>query len=52
MARCEDCPWKAGLRDETTLCVTCSGSGEVEDKEPVKEPVKPSAVMPTKKESK
>ena len=27
--RCPDCPWKAGLRDENTLCATCNGSGLV-----------------------
>jgi len=31
--RCPDCPWKAGLQDEKTLCATCNGSGLVESKE-------------------
>lgn len=28
--RCKDCPLKAGLKDEHTLCPTCEGTGQVE----------------------
>lgn len=30
LVRCPDCPWRAGLLDEHTLCPTCNGSGKVE----------------------
>lgn len=29
LVRCPDCPWKAGLKDESTYCGTCNGSGQV-----------------------
>lgn len=45
MARCKDCPWKLGLRDSTTLCETCEGSGQATESKPKKASVsKPKPV--------
>ena len=30
LVRCPNCPWKAGLLDELTICPVCNGSGKVE----------------------
>ena len=27
--RCPDCPWKAGMKDETTTCSLCAGTGQI-----------------------
>lgn len=32
MAKCKDCKWSPGLDDESTLCASCNGSGEVNSK--------------------
>ncbi len=28
--RCSDCPLRAGLKDDYTLCPTCEGTGQVD----------------------
>lgn len=30
LVRCPHCPWKAGMKDEQTVCDVCKGSGQVE----------------------